>query len=118
MRRREVKYEIGNLVMKRNRILSSAAQDFSAKLAPKYAGPLGITEVTGSNTVKIVDELGKNEEVLHVSHLKPLNDAAESSDISVADEDDNEEPHPPREAKCDLVMSDPPEVGGAPPNAT
>ena len=117
-RRREVKYEVGDLVMKRNRILSSAAQGISAKLAPKYAGPLRITEVTGSNTVKIVDEHGKNEEVLHVSHLKPLNDAAESSDVSVAEEDDIEEPQPPREATSDPVMSDPPEIGVAPPNAT
>ena len=104
--------------MKRNQVLSSAAQGISAKLAPKYAGPLRVTEVTSSNTVKIVDEHGKNEKVLHVSHLKPLNDAAESSDVSVAKEDDNEEPQPPREATCDLVMSDPPGVGGAPPNAT
>ena len=117
-RRRGVKYEIGGLVMKRNRILSSAAQGISAKLAPKYAGPLKVTEVMGSNTVKIVDEYGKNEEVLHDSHLKPFNDAAESSDVSVAGEDDIEEPQPPKEATSDLVMSDPPEVGRAPPNAT
>ena len=70
--RREVEYKVGDLVMKRNRILSSAAQGISAMLAPKYAGPLKVTEVTGSNTVKIIDVHGKSEEVLHVSHLKPF----------------------------------------------
>ena len=116
-RRREVEYKVGDLVMKRNRILSLAAQGILAKLAPKYAGPLKLIEVTGSNTVKVVDDHEKNEEVLHVSHLKPVDDAAESSDVSVAKEDDIEEPQPPRETTNDPVMSDPPEVGGAPSNA-
>ena len=69
--RREVSYEVGGLVMKRNRFLSSAAQGISAKLAPKYAGPLKITEITGSNTVRVIDEKDASEDTLHVSHLKP-----------------------------------------------
>ena len=85
---------------------------------PKYAGPLKVIEITGSNTVKVVDEHEKHEEVLHVSHLKPLDDATESSDVSVAEEDDIEEPQLPWEATSNLVMRDPPEVGGAPPNTT
>ena len=69
--RREVEYTIDDLVMKRNRILSSAAQGISMKLAPKYAGPLRVTDVIGFNTVKVFDEHGKSEEALHVSQLKP-----------------------------------------------
>ena len=91
--------------MKRNRILSSASRGFSTKLVPKYAGPLKVIGITSSNTVKVVDEHEKIEEVLHVSHLKPLDGAAESSDISVAEEDDIGEPQTPRETTCDPVMS-------------
>ena len=48
--------------------------------------------------MRIVNEHGKNEEVLHVSHLKPFDDAAASADVSVAEDDDVEEPQPLREA--------------------
>ena len=47
-----------------------------------------------------------------------LQRSPELSDVSVAEDDDIEEPQPPREMTSDPVMSDPPEVGGAPPNAT
>ena len=111
-RRREVSYEVGDLVMKRNRVLSSAAQGISAKLAPKYAGPLKITEITGSNTVRVIDEKDASEEILHVSHLKPYND--ENSDESNAEVDDVENAQPPREEASVPVASDPPGVGEAP----
>ena len=51
--------------------------------------------------MKVVDEHEKNEEVLYLSQLKPLDGVAESSDISVAEEDDIGEPQPPMEATCD-----------------
>ena len=73
-RRREISYEVGDLLMKRNRVLSSAAQGISAKLAPQCAGPLKITEITSSNTVRVVHEKDASEEILHVSNLKPYND--------------------------------------------
>ena len=113
-RRREVNYEIGDLIIKRNRVLSSAAQGISAKLAPKYAGPLKITEITGSNTVRVIDERDGSEETLHVSHLKPYND--EGSDGSGEEADDGEDAQPPREETSVPVMNNPPEVGVAPPS--
>ena len=112
-RRREVSYEVGDLVMKRNRILSSAAQGISAKLAPKYAGPLKVLEVTGPNTVRVIDEKDASEETLHVSHLKPYHEeGSEDSGEEVADVEDAQ---PPREVASVPVTSDPPEIGGAPP---
>ena len=54
-------------MLKRNRVLSSAAQGISAKLEPKYAGPLKITEITGSNTVRVIEEKGTSEKILHAS---------------------------------------------------
>ena len=100
--------------MKRNRALSSAAQGISAKLAPKYAGPLKIIEITGSNTVRVIDEKNGSEEILHVCHLKPYND--EGSDGSGEEVDDVESTQPPRGEMSVPVTSDPPEVGGAPPS--
>ena len=64
-------------------------------MAPKYAGPLKITEKTGSNTVRVIDERDGSEETLHVSHLKPYND--EGSDGSGEEADDGEDAQPPRE---------------------
>ena len=40
---REVTLEIGDIVLRRNRILSSAADKIAAKLAPKYNGPYVVT---------------------------------------------------------------------------
>ena len=100
--------------MKRNRALSSAAQGISAKLAPKYAGPLKITEITGSDTVRVIDERDGSEETLHVSHLKPYND--EGSDGSGEEADNGWDAQPPREETSVPVMNDPPEVGGEPPS--
>ena len=109
--RREVSYEVGDLVMKRNRVLSSAAQGISAKLALKYAEN---RRDTGSNTVRVIDEKDASEETLHVSHLKPYYD--ESSNESGEEVDDVENTRPLREETSVAVTSDPPEVGGAPPS--
>ena len=111
-RRREVAYQVGDKVMKKNRILSSATRGISAKLAPKFAGPMKIVAITGTNTVRVVDEDGQNEEVLYVSHLKPFSRTESVDDTGV---DVDEEPQSPRDRMSDPVMSDPPEVSGAPP---
>ena len=79
------------------------------KLAPKYAGLLKITEITGSNTVRVVDEKDASEEIIHVSHLKPYND--EDSDETGEEVGDAEVTQPPREETSVPVTSDPPEVG-------
>ena len=70
-RRREHSYKVGDLVWKINRVLSSAAQEVSAKPAPTFAGPYRVMAKTGSNTLKVADMNGAGEETLHVSHLKP-----------------------------------------------
>ena len=61
-------------------------QEISAKLAPKYAGPLKIIEITGSNTVRIIDEKDASEEILHVSHLKQYYDESSNQSGEEVDE--------------------------------
>ena len=109
--RSEVAYQVGDEVMKKNRILSLATRGISSKLAPKFANPMKIVAITGTNTVRVMDGDGQKEEVLHVSHLKPFSRPESDDDTGV---DVDEEPQSPRDGTSDPGMSDPPEVSGAP----
>ena len=55
---REVRYNLGDKVWKRNRVLSSALQGVAAKLAPKLAGPYMITAQREPNVYEIVGQDG------------------------------------------------------------
>ena len=61
-KRRSVNYAVGDKVLKRNRILSSAAQGIAAKLAPKFTGPYTVSALLGSNLFELVDQDGKSPE--------------------------------------------------------
>lgn len=71
LRRREVQYEEGQYVWKRNKVLSDATKDFSAKLAPKYIGPFRVRRKIGYLTYELVDENERNLGRWHVQDLKP-----------------------------------------------
>lgn len=45
LRRRDLKFKLGDLVLKRNYVQSSAIQKFSASLAPKFLGPFRVSKV-------------------------------------------------------------------------
>ena len=111
-RRRPSPYQVGDMVWKKNRVLSSSAQGVSAKLAPKYVGPYVIVEQMGSNTYKLSDGDGQMEEMVHAEHLKPyVQSEADEEEPSMAEEenivrDQEDDPQPPRESE--EAMSDPP----------
>ncbi|KAJ8950550.1 hypothetical protein NQ318_015682 [Aromia moschata] len=80
LRRREVTYEVGDKVWKRNKVLSNAANNFSAKLAPKYV--LCTVRQRLSKVVYALNyENGKDAGSWHVSDMKPY--YGSNSDVSV-----------------------------------
>ena len=72
--RREVCYNLGDKVWKRNRVLSCALQGVAAKLAPKFAGPYTIAAQLGPNVYEVVDQDGKSVGKVHVEDLKPFHE--------------------------------------------
>lgn len=71
LRRRPVKYEIGDYVWKKDFPLSDASKHFSAKLAPKFSGPYLIKSKNGLNVYELVDSKNKSLGYWHVKDLKP-----------------------------------------------
>ena len=70
--RRDVRFSEGDLVMRKTHPLSSGINKFSAKLAPKYEGPLKVVEIR-SPTVYILESIGGDSWRIakaHVSELK------------------------------------------------
>ena len=69
-RHREVTFEIGDIVLKRNYVLSFAANKIMAKLALKFNGLYVVTIKIGKNVYEIKDRLGKTRGSVHVKELK------------------------------------------------
>ncbi|XP_046592811.1 uncharacterized protein LOC124293912 [Neodiprion lecontei] len=70
-RHRTQPYSVGELVLKRQHTLSSAAQNYCAKLAKKFHGPYRITRTISPVVVELSDVvsnkvIGKT----HIGHLK------------------------------------------------
>ena len=70
-RRRKSPYQEGDLVWKRNKVLSSAAQGIAAKLAPKFASPCKITKVLGPAIYELTDNEGNIASPVHTEQIKP-----------------------------------------------
>lgn len=70
LRKRSLSFKKGDMVWKRNPVLSDAAKGFSKKLAPKYVKAV-VKEVTGNVTYRLSDTNGRNLEVWHIKDLKP-----------------------------------------------
>lgn len=70
LRHRPVQFTVGAKVYRRNYVISSAAQDFNAKLAPHYCGPFIIKKKLGSVTYQLVDENNRDKGIWHVKDLK------------------------------------------------
>ena len=68
-RHREVVYEIGDLVMRRQHVSSSAANIVSSKLAPKYKGPHTIIRVLSKVVYEVTDSEDRVDKV-HVEDVK------------------------------------------------
>ena len=68
--RREVKFNIGDLVWKRKKILSSAVNFVAAKLAKKFDGPYRITKLRSPVVVELATLDGRNVGKAHIKELK------------------------------------------------
>lgn len=70
LRKREMRFSVGDLVWRRNKVLSNAANYFTAKLAPKYV--LNKVSRVHSSLVYTLEDLANNSQgKWHVEHLKP-----------------------------------------------
>lgn len=70
LRRRPQNFKEGDLVMKRHRILSSAAKHVAAKLAKKFQGPFEIIRLLSPVVYEVCDV--ESREVMGVVHAKDL----------------------------------------------
>ncbi|KAF5281722.1 hypothetical protein FQR65_LT14562 [Abscondita terminalis] len=70
LRRRNVKFSIGQKVWRKNFVLSNASKDFAAKLSKRFIGPFIIKEAMGNNTYHLSDQLGNDKGCWHVKDLK------------------------------------------------
>lgn len=80
LRRRDVSYNVGDKIWRRNKVLSDATNKFSAKLAPKYV----LCKIAGkvSRLVYRLENLnGTDAGRWHVNDLKPY--LGSNSDVSV-----------------------------------
>lgn len=70
LRKRSVRFKVGDIVWKKNMSLSNASEGFCHKLAPKYI-KCCVKEVTGPLTYRLVNEKGRDLGIYHVKDLKP-----------------------------------------------
>lgn len=70
LRRRPLQFNVGDEVMRRNYVLSDASKAVTAKLAPKFVGPLIVKKKLGANVYALSDPSGKNVGEWHVKDLK------------------------------------------------
>lgn len=70
LRRRDERFSTGQKVWKRNYLVSDAAKYFSAKLAPKFAGPFIVKKVVSPHTYELVDEMDRHHGTWHAKDLK------------------------------------------------
>lgn len=78
LRHRPIQFAVGSKVYRRNYVISSAVNDFNAKLAPHYCGPYIVKKKLGSVTYQLVDENNLDKGTWHVKDLKshPPDDAS------------------------------------------
>lgn len=80
LRKRDIKFNVGERVWRRNKVLSDAANNFSAKLAPKYVLCKIVKKV--SRLVYSLENMdGSNAGEWHIKDLKPY--YGSNSDVSV-----------------------------------
>jgi len=73
LRRREHRFAIGQQVLKRQHVLSSAAQNISAKLATKFRGPFIIAKMLSPVVYELKDSANRVIGKVHIKDLKPYN---------------------------------------------
>ena len=68
--RKDVRYQVGEMVMRKTHILSNAANKISSKLAPDCMGPYEIIETKPPNVYVLKMDSGRKNPKVHVSELK------------------------------------------------
>ena len=72
---RSLVYNVGDKVLSRSRVLSSAANKINAKLVPKFRGPLVISKVLSPLVYELSDENGRVQFRAAAVDLKPYRDS-------------------------------------------
>ena len=81
--RRKVRYNLGDKIWMRNRVLSTALQSVDTKLAPlKFVGPYTIAAQLGPNVYDVVNQNGKCVGKAHAKDLKPFHGMTASKEKS------------------------------------
>ncbi len=70
LRRRDVEFEVGDLVYRRNFVKSDKTRDFNAKLAPKFIGPFKIKKKIGYRAYLLENNEGEEDGPWYVNDLK------------------------------------------------
>ncbi|KAK9701035.1 RNase H-like domain found in reverse transcriptase [Popillia japonica] len=70
LRRRPFRPQIGQYVFKKEHVLSNAARNFSAKLAPKFSGPYKVIKTLSPNIVVLQVPGTRRMDRVHVKDLK------------------------------------------------
>ena len=68
-KRRDVRFNIGDVVWRKSHVLSSATDYITRKLAPKYEGPFKVIKVLSPVVYQVQNESGKIEKT-HIKDLK------------------------------------------------
>ena len=68
--RRERHFKVGDLVPKRERVLSNKEKDIAAKLSDKFPGPYKVVRRLSPVVFRLVDSRGKYAGKEHIRHLK------------------------------------------------
>lgn len=69
---RDIRYKVGDLVLRRQHVLSDASKGFSSTLAPKWAGPFRVKETISPLVYKLANLQSKSVGgAVNVSDLKP-----------------------------------------------
>lgn len=71
LRRSNHRFHIGEMVLRRQHLLSSAQNAFVGKLAPKFVGPYKIDSRIGANIYVVIDPLTNQTYRTHIKDLKP-----------------------------------------------
>lgn len=75
LRRRDVSYNVGDVVWKRQYVLSDAPNYFTAKLAGKFSGPYRVRKKIGYCIYELEDDQGMSIGNWHTKDLKPNPDS-------------------------------------------
>ncbi|GLV46190.1 hypothetical protein CBL_02907 [Carabus blaptoides fortunei] len=71
LRHRATRFHVGNLVMRKDHVLSSTAKGFAAKLAPRYSGPYRVEKCISNQTYALKEVHGHRQCHSHIKDLKP-----------------------------------------------